>query len=301
MTTRKKLYTSIADEVSRILGDEMVVELQEIKKINVSYDGITIRKQGESIAPTIYLNQYYSQFNDGREIADIAKEIIEVYKNNQPDKIVTIFDVKDFYDYDKIKSDIVIKVVNTKKNTDLLENIPNVSMQGLGLSVVFYLTLMTDSEEGAGILIQNEHLKLWNKEISDLLEVAKDNTNRIHKFMVKSLNEIMSEAFGIEEELVPDDVPQLYVLTDENKTFGASAMYCKDKIREFAQKVDADLYILPSSVHELLLMKADFENVDPAYLKEMVFEVNASEVSEADFLCDGLFKYILSEDKIIAL
>lgn len=121
MTTRKNLYESIADEVSRILGDEMVVELQEIKKINVSYDGITIRKQGESIAPTIYLNQYYSQFNDGREISDIAKEIIEVYKNNQPDKIAAIFDAKDFYDYDKIKSNIVIKVINTNNSNFALE------------------------------------------------------------------------------------------------------------------------------------------------------------------------------------
>ena len=60
-------------------------------------------------------------------------------------------------------------------------------------------------------------------------------------------------------------------------------------------------YILPSSVHELLLLRADFPNLEPSYLKEMVCEVNATEVSDEDFLCDGAFKYELATDKIIAL
>ena len=125
MTTRKKLYASIADEVSRILGDEMVVELQEIKKINVSYDGITIRKQGESIAPTIYLNQYYSQFNDGREIADIAKEIIEVYKNNQPDKIVTIFDGAERLPVIPVERPTVPKALTISNRMSFMEKLSN--------------------------------------------------------------------------------------------------------------------------------------------------------------------------------
>ena len=156
-------------------------------------------------------------------------------------------------------------------------------------------------EQSAGILIKNEHLKLWEKTVSDLLTVAEVNTNRMHAFVVKSMNEVLSGMFGFEEDLIPEDVPALYVLTDENKTFGASQLYLKDKIREFAKKNDCDVYILPSSVHELLLLRADFPNIEPEHLKQMVCEVNSTEVSDEDFLCDGAFKYILAEDKIIAL
>lgn len=300
MTKKQEFYNKVANGVSEILGDEMVVELQEVTKVNLSLDGLTIRKQGENIAPTIYLNQYFNQFNDGRAMDDIVRDIIKVYENNQPENIMNVFKTEDFYDFDKMKEKIVLKVINTERNLDLLEQVPNLEMEGLGLSVVFYVSLMT-GEQSAGILIKNEHLKLWEKTVSDLLTVAEVNTNRMHAFTIKSMNEVLSGMFGFEEDLIPDDVPALYVLTDKHNTFGASQLYLKDKIREFAEKNNCDVYILPSSVHELLLLRADFPNVEPEYLKEMVCEVNATEVSDEDFLCDGAYKFELATDKIIAL
>ena len=300
MTKKQEFYNKVANGVSEILGDEMVVELQEVTKVNLSLDGLTIRKQGENIAPTIYLNQYFNQFNDGRAMDDIVRDIIKVYENNQPENIMNVFKTEDFYDFDKMKEKIVLKVINTERNLDLLEQVPHLDMEGLGLSVVFYVSLMT-GEQSAGILIKNEHLKLWEKTVSDLTSLAEINTNRMHAFTIKSINEVLSGMFGFEEDLIPEDVPALYVLTDGNKRFGASQLYLKNKIREFAEKNDCDVYILPSSVHELLLLRADFPNIEPEHLKQMVCEVNSTEVSDEDFLCDGAFKYILAEDKIIAL
>lgn len=298
--TKTKFYESVAESVSEVLGSGVIVELQEVTKVNISLDGLTIRKRNESIAPTIYLNQYFNQFNDGRAMDDIVRDIIRVYENNQPENIMDVFKTEDFYDFDKMKEKIVLKVINTERNLDLLEQVPCLDMEGLGLSVVFYVSLMT-GEQSAGILIKNEHLKLWEKTVSDLLTVAEVNTNRMHAFTIKSMNEVLSGMFGFEEDLIPEDVPALYVLTDENKTFGASQLYLKNKIREFAKQQDCDVYILPSSIHELLLLRADFPNLEPSYLKEMVCEVNATEVSTEDLLCDGVFKYLLKDDKIIAL
>ena len=297
--TKTKFYESVAEIVSEVLGSGVIVEIQEVTKVNLSLEALTIRKQGENIAPTIYLNQYFNQFNDGRAMDDIVQDIIKVYENNQPENIMDVFKTEDFYDFDKMKEKIVLKVINTERNLDLLEQVPHLDMEGLGLSVVFYVSLMT-GEQSAGILIKNEHLRLWEKTVSDLLTVAEINTNRMHAFTIKSINEVLSGMFGFEEDLIPDE-PAFYVLTDENKTFGASQLYLKDKIREFAKKNNCDVYILPSSVHELLLLRADFPNVEPEYLKEMVCEVNATEVSDEDFLCDGAYKFELATDKIIAL
>ena len=298
--TKTKFYESVAEIVSEVLGSGVIVDLQEVTKVNLSLEGLTIRKQGENIAPTIYLNQYFNQFNDGRAMDDIVQDIIKVYENNLPKNIMDVFKTEDFYDFEKMKEKIVLKVINTERNLDLLEQVPHLDMEGLGLSVVFYVSLMT-GEQSAGILIKNEHLKLWEKTVSDLLTVAEVNTNRMHAFTIKSMNEVLSGMFGFEEELIPEDVPALYVLTDENKTFGASQLFLKDKIREFAKQQDCDVYILPSSVHELLLLRADFSNIEPEYLKQIVSEVNATEVSAEDLLCEGAFKYELATDKIIAL
>ena len=297
--TKTKFYESVAESVSEVLGSEVIVELQEVTKVNLSLDGLTIRKRNESIAPTIYLNQYFNQFNDGRTMDDIVKDIIRVYENNQPENIMDVFKTEDFYDFDKMKEKIVLKVINTERNLDLLEQVPHLDMEGLGLSVVFYVSIMT-GEQSAGILIKNEHLRLWEKKVSDLISLAEINTNRMHAFTIKSINEVLSGMFGFEEDLITDG-PAFYVLTDENMTFGASQLYLKDKIREFAKQQDCDVYILPSSIHELLLLRADFPNLEPSYLKEMVYEVNTTQVSEEEFLFDGAYKFELATDKIIAL
>lgn len=297
--TKQEFYNNVANGVSEILGDEMVVEIQEVTKVNLSLDGLTIRKRNESIAPTIYLNQYFNQFNDGRTMDDIVKDIIRVYENNQPENIMDVFKTEDFYDFDKMKEKIVLKVINTERNLDLLEQVPHLDMEGLGLSVVFYVSIMT-GEQSAGILIKNEHLRLWEKKVSDLISLAEINTNRMHTFTIKSINEVLSGMFGFEEDLIPDG-PAFYVLTDENMTFGASQLYLKDKIREFAKQQDCDVYILPSSIHELLLLRADFPNLEPSYLKEMVYQVNSTQVSEEEFLFEGAYKFELATDKIIAL
>ena len=297
--TKKEFYSTVTKKVEEILED-VTTEISEITKVNLSLDGLTIRKKGENIAPTIYLNQYFTQFHDGREMDDIVNEIIRVYENNRPDLLDEAFNMSDFYEFDKMKEKIVLKVINTERNQELLSEVPHLYMDGLNLSVVFYVSLMM-GEMSAGILIKNEHLRLWKKTVSDLLSVAEVNTNRMHTFTVKSMKEVLSGMLGFEEDITTYDVPALYVLTDEKNTFGASQLYLKDKIREFAEKNNCDVYILPSSVHELLLLRTDFANVKPSYLKEMVCEVNSKEVSDEDFLCDGAFKYLLEEDKIVAL
>ena len=97
---------SIISPSEEILGD-VTTEISEITKVNLSLDGLTIRKKGENIAPTIYLNQYFTQLNDGREVDDIVDDIILVYENNRPDLLNETFNMSDFYEFDKLKEKIV--------------------------------------------------------------------------------------------------------------------------------------------------------------------------------------------------
>lgn len=307
--TKQEFYNKVAEGLKEKLGQEVTIELQEVKKVNVSLDGVVIRQKGCNICPTIYLNPYFTEFNEGVSMDNIIHEILEVYEKNQPDSIRNIFRTEDFFDFDKMRDKIVLKVINAEKNEDLLSHVPHLIMDGLGLAVVFYVELGTDARGNAGILIKNEHLDLWQADVSQLLSVAEQNTNRMHSYTIRKMTEILKQSFaenGIdisdeELEMLETEAPVMYVLTDQHRTFGASQLYLKDAIKQFAEKADTDVYILPSSVHELLLIRADFPSLEPEYLKEMVCEVNAVEVSEADFLFDGAFKYVLSENKIIAL
>ncbi|MBQ7925064.1 MAG: hypothetical protein IJ335_02090, partial [Lachnospiraceae bacterium] len=56
-------------------------------------------------------------------------------------------------------------------------------------------------------------------------------------------------------------------------------------------------YILPSSVHEVILLKDDGEE-SPSKLQEMVREINQCEVDPTEVLSDSIYHYDIA-DKVI--
>ena len=301
--TKKEFYNNVVEGIRAKLGDEYMVDVREVIKVNLTLDGLIIHHDSENITPTIYLNNYKEHFDSGRPLEDIIQEIISVYQSHRnPEHIM----VHDFYDFDNLKDKIIIKVIGTDKNERLLNNIPHLIMGDLGLAVIPYVMLQSDEQGNMGFQIQHNHLKVWDKTLTEIIELAAANTNKMYNFVVKNMNEILFESFGMDVlgcntdiELQNFDNP-MYVLTDSgNKTLGASQLYLKDKIKEFADICECSLYILPSSIHELILIREDFAGICVQELKQMVQSVNATEVSDEDFLSDNLYFYNKETEEII--
>ena len=89
--------------------------------------------------------------------------------------------------------------------------------------------------------------------------------------------------------MLPPDEP-MFVLSCEDKLNGASQILNKDIMKKVVERIGSDFYVLPSSVHELLLVRND-AGVDPAYLRQMVREVNAAEVQESEQLSDNIYTW----------
>ena len=71
---------------------------------------------------------------------------------------------------------------------------------------------------------------------------------------------------------------------------GASVMLYKDPLRDFANYMGHDLYILPSSIHEVILIPAyDHDSYDE--LTSMVKEVNSTQLSKEEILSDHVYFY----------
>ena len=81
------------------------------------------------------------------------------------------------------------------------------------------------------------------------------------------------------------------------ETYKKSDEYQGETIKEFASKVGSDLYIIPSSVHEVLLLPNNIE-YDKDYLTDLVKEVNSGELSTEDILSDHVYYYSRKDDAI---
>lgn len=264
-----------------------------IKNNGCEMDGLVIMEKGKDIAPTIYLDSLYELYTNGENIKSIIRQIELIYEQNKNN---VTFDVNILKHFDTIKDKIVYKVVNYRSNEKLLEQVPHKRI--LDLAVVFYCLLDNEYGRSATALIYNNNLKNWNVNIDDVYKAALKNTPDLLHSKISSMAALF-EKCGVnvdgEEVDLKDYVPSdMYVLTNESKLNGAACILYENVLYDFAQKLGADLYILPSSVHEVILLPklSVFEKDE---LVNMVKEVNTEGVAADEVLSDHVYEYNRTE------
>ena len=264
-----------------------------IKNNGCEMDGLVIMEKGTDIAPTIYLDSFYELYTNGENIKNIIRQIEVIYEQNKNN---VTFDVNILKHFDTIKDKIVYKVVNYRSNEKLLEQVPHKRI--LDLAVVFYCLLDNEYGRSATALIYNNNLKNWNVTIDDVYKAALKNTPDLLHSKISSMAALF-EKCGVnvdgEEVDLKDYVPSdMYVLTNESKLNGAACILYENVLYDFAQKLGADLYILPSSVHEVILLPklSMFEKDE---LVNMVKEVNTEGVAADEVLSDHVYEYNRTE------
>lgn len=264
-----------------------------IKNNGCEMDGLVIMEKGKDIAPTIYLDSFYELYTNGENIKNIIRQIEVIYEQNKNN---VTFDVNILKHFDTIKDKIVYKVVNYRSNEKLLEQVPHKRI--LDLAVVFYCLLDNEYGRSATALIYNNNLKNWNVTIDDVYKAALKNTPDLLHSKISSMAALF-EKCGVnvdgEEVDLKDYVPSdMYVLTNESKLNGAACILYENVLYDFAQKLGADLYILPSSVHEVILLPklSTFEKDE---LVNMVKEVNTEGVAADEVLSDHVYEYNRTE------
>lgn len=264
-----------------------------IKNNGCEMDGLVIMEKGKDIAPTIYLDSFYELYTNGENIKNIIRQIEVIYEQNKNN---VTFDVNILKHFDTIKDKIVYKVVNYRSNEKLLEQVPHKRI--LDLAVVFYCLLDNEYGRSATSLIYNNNLKNWNVTIDDVYKAALKNTPDLLHSKISSMAALF-EKCGVnvdgEEVDLKDYVPSdMYVLTNESKLNGAACILYENVLYDFAQKLGADLYILPSSVHEVILLPklSMFEKDE---LVNMVKEVNTEGVAADEVLSDHVYEYNRTE------
>ncbi|MEY8427245.1 DUF5688 family protein [Lachnospiraceae bacterium 46-15] len=269
------------------LGDEVRAERRLIVKNNgVALEGIAIMEEGKKISPVIYLNDYYIVYQKGARFEEIVEDILKVYEKSR----VNVSVDSDFYkDFEKVASRVVCKLVNYDRNEELLQRIPHICC--LDLALVFYYAL-EDEEIGSGtILIFNSHLAMWGITRERLYEIARRNTPKIYPYEFREMREILEENFG-EMGLVLEDKEEfpMYVLSNAARSFGAVYILYDSVLAEIAEELEDDFYILPSSVHECIIVPSKVQ-ADREELEDMVFEINRTQVLPEDVLSDHVYLY----------
>lgn len=290
----RKFAEMVSVAVSEALGGKCQVKLQEVIKNNgVILQGLIILDDKYSLSPTIYLNCFLDAYEKGASLSQIVDKIIEIYNEDLPKENV---DMNFFRDFDKVRSEICYKIINRNRNKALLERIPHVDF--LDLSVCFFYSCHNMPLGCGSILIYNSHADMWNISTETLMKLAQKNTNRIYPWEVHNMNELLTEFAGT-DEIVDAKLEQkedtsgyipMKVLGNAQRVHGAACMIYPGVLKHVSESVNDNLFILPSSIHEVILLPESEVN-DPRQLSDMIFEVNVTQVEPEEILSDSLYYY----------
>lgn len=294
----------IKEEVEELCGDGTELMIHEIQGNNGTVQtGIGIKKEGASEAAVVSLNDYYRRCMEGELTASSAAE--EICQAAAAYEIPVLQGLA-LESFETVKDRIVYQLADRSRNRKLLEDIPHIPY--CNLEIIFYLLLET---EGGGLmtaLIRNCHMAGWETDADTLYWLAGENTPRLLPLSINSLGEFVKEISRKTPEddynaAVFENLPgkkyksPLYVMTNREGIRGAAAVLYKGALKSFAKKRGSDLIILPSSVHEVLLLPYT-DGTDFRQLKDMVECVNRTEVSEEEVLSDHVYLYSRKEDKV---
>lgn len=266
------------------------VEISVVKKNNgVSKAGLSIREDEHDVSPLLYLDDYYIHYQNGELLENIIRNIRADY-----DKKVQMAAVKipNLQEFENIRGRIIYRLVNYEKNKEILEDCPHIRLYDL--AVTFRWVARIDDVGVSTSLITNKQVKEWGVSVNDLVLAARQNTPRLFPAQIIDMEEMLAGMVSF--ILYPSDIP-MYILTNKQELNGASALLYGDVLKDFANKKGADMYILPSSIHEVIMVPADRIN-DPTKLLSIVHDANTTVVSIGDVLSDSVYYYDRKTDHI---
>lgn len=287
----KKFTEEMKKQVQERLGDTYEVSVQRVCKLNGEEKaGLSIREQEKNmqIMPVFYLEKSFEEFQQGTPIQVCAEEICDFYQEQKEKKTQNLeetLQIKKLVEWDHVKSMIYPILISENGNENLKELYPYRNYMDL---LILYIIRISEGET-ANIKVTKSMEEVWGVCEEDLYAQAMENVQK-EGYRLQSMESLMNEILQgekKEEETLPESF--MYVLTNPCKYFGAAGMLICDKVFEkcFGQK---NFYILPSSVHELLLIP-DVGKFTKEELNSMVKQVNREQVQPEEVLSDHAYYY----------
>lgn len=264
------------------------ISKQEVSKLQgESYTGMAVRPENSEIGATLNLQDFYEALGSGMFLEDvmdsIERSVVSAVRH------MPHYDARVLEDYDRMKDALTVDLVPVAGNEEKLAQIPHKNVEDMAL--VYRFEEESSVYGSASILVTNEMLTVYDITADQLHEDAMKAAVQNRPAKLHNMNDVMRDMMGDMSGLVPMNEPSpLWVATVEGGQNGAGVIQYPGFLDQAAKALGGDFYVLPSSVHEVLLV-ADNGSMELGYLEEMVRSVNETEVSPAERLSDNVYHY----------
>lgn len=270
----------------------MVPLISQVEKVNSTLDAISVKGDNTSAFPTIYINDMYKDYQNGTDSETILTAACNVIARAYDEAFG--INVKDILA--NASDNIFFMLINTEQNQSLLNSVPHRSFHDL--SITYRIMVKFDKNGLQAIPITNGLAAKLKMTEEQLFKCAENNTQRLFPPTVKTMSDAMRKVFismGMSEDFINKVLdrmspePNMWIISNTSCINGASSILYENELHELAEKMESDLYILPSSIHEVVAISTEIGC--PEDLAQMVAKINVSEVPLEDRLSNQVYHY----------
>lgn len=270
------------------------VDVRPVQKINGTLDGLYVTeagKDGMTAVPTVYLQELYENYKASGDL----QMTLETAALRLAEGLEHARDMAGMA-FSEPETNLVMSLINTGQNQELLQDIPNRPFQDL--SIVYRYVTSMDNGGMSSVLVSNRLAESMGLSEGQLFQMAEENTRRMMPPQVMDMAGVLRGLLmkeGMPEETADAMLGEMsagvpmYVVTNSCQINGAVSMVFEDTLHGLAEDLGTDLYLLPSSIHEVIAVPVDIGT--PERLAEMVEEVNLGQVPLKDRLSNQVYCY----------
>lgn len=274
----------------------MKLEVFSEPKVNRILDGIVLNEKGKSVSPVLYINDLYRTYQNCGNLEATLLEGCNFLEKAYEKNPFTDINVRDVME--NVNEKIVFCLINTEQNKTLLEQVPHRGY--LDLSIVYRIVVSVDGDGIQSTIITNALAASLGMSEEQIYMRAMENTQRIFPPVVRNMYEMLAELCPVGEmlpEMNPDE-QSMWIISNNRGNNGAASMLYEDVLLALAVRLKSDLYILPSSVHEVIVVPSSEDFNNPDELAQLVWEVNMQQVALDERLSNQVYFYKKDTRKI---
>ena len=285
--TFQEFTARMTEAVSDLYGDGAEISVQKVSKDNgVTLTGMTIRDKdidrSSTVIPVVYLEPYYEKIQEGVPIHQLVRMLSETYEEAK--QTGRRMDTSAFLSYAEAKGRLFCRLTGKEGTEDRLARMPHEDWQDL--AVTYYVDVPSITGNSGVVQVTDSLLSHWGISEKTLRADAWKNTKEQKPMSIQPLGNVLAGMAGIGDHM--DYQSPLYLLSSPDAVFGAICAAYPEMTETAENTFQRNFYMLPSSVHEFLLLPDD-GSTNAADLENMVRAINGTEVDEKDVLSNKVY------------
>ena len=244
------------------------VEIRTVCKINQKKDTLIVRPERTAdiaAMPNIYMDEMYELFQECQDLDRVLCKMAALIIHYTARFSTEELDL----DLSKRKDFIVMNLINTRRNQQLLKTVPH--REVMDLSVIYRIIMGKEEQGMATVMINNSIMQEMGLSREELDQAAYENTARLFPVEIFKLSDM------------------LYVMTNESKLHGATTMMYREAVQMLAEKIGGDFYLIPSSIHEIMAVPKEKGNLQK--LVSLLEEGNRVCTQDFEILSNSIYQY----------